>query len=325
MPSKAFAIDTILVRSEDLATATQRNGGRAALVGTLAEVRKGLFNWDAVEAPLTATSPNGITPIDSHKAIVRSDNGGVVGIVGAGYQVHSYQEWLTDNLANIVDDKDVIVQSAGLLNSGSRAWVQIAPNSEPKDMGGGFKVSPFILAGTSLDGSTATIYKRNAIAIVCQNTYAASMSGKPDVRIKHTRNSAFKIQSAREALDVMLGIQDEFESEVQAMLATEITDKRFEEIVTEFLGGKPEVKEGESTRGATIFDRKFEDITSLWRNDIRVAQWRGTGLGAMQAFSTYQQHVADVRGATRAERNADRLLSGAADRFDATVRDLITA
>lgn len=321
----AFSIDTILVRSEDLATATARNGGKAALVGTLADVRTGLFNWDALEAPLTATSPNGITPIDSHKAIVRSDNGGVVGIVGSGYQIHSYQEWLTDSLANIVDDKDVIVQSAGLLNSGSRAWVQIAPSEGPKDMGGGFMVSPFILAGTSLDGSTATIYKRNAIAIVCQNTYSASMNGTPDVRIKHTRNSAFKIQSARDALNVMLGIEDEFQHQVEEMLNTEISDKRFEAIVTEFLGGEPKRDEGESTRGASIFDRKFEDITSLWRNDIRVAQWRGTGLGAMQAFSTYQQHVADVRGATRAERNADRLLSGAGDRFDATVRNLILA
>lgn len=324
MAVKAFSIDTILVRSEDLQTATARNGGKAAIVGTLADVRKGLFGWDAKEAILSATTENGISAIDTHKAIVRSDNGAVLGIVGSGYTIHPYSEWLTDNLATIVDDDKVVVQSAGLLNSGSRAWVQIAPNDGPKDMGGGFMVSPFILAGTSLDGSTATIYKRNAIAIVCQNTYAASMSGAPDVRIKHTRNSAMRIQSAREALDVMAGIEDEFQAQVTELLNKEISNKRFEGIVTEFLGGEPD-RDADSTRGATIFDRKFEDIRRLWETDIRVAQWRGTGLGAMQAFSTYQQHVADVRGATRAERNADRLLSGAADRFDASVRNLILA
>lgn len=316
-----MSITRILTRDEDYATAAARNGAAAEKVSTLAEVKERLFNWDAQEGSLTAMSAAGISEVPNLKAIVRSDTGDVLGVVGKGYQVHPYSEWLADSLANIVDDSDVIVQSAGLLNNGGRAWVQITrPEST---CAAGMEYKPFILAGTGVDGQTATTFRNNAIVIVCQNTYAASFASAPAVRVKHTRNSEFRLSTVREALGVMFQIEDAFAAEVEALNSVSISDSQFRGLVTEFIG--PVDSDAKTTRSQSIFDRKFEELTSLWKDDERVAPWKGTGLGAMQAFSTWQQHIASVKGATRAERNADNLLSGKGDAFDARIRDLILA
>ena len=48
----------------------------------------------------------------------------------------------------------------------------------------------------------------------------------------------------------------------------------------------------------------------LWIDDQRVAPWRGTAYGVLAAANTYAHHYAPVRGATRVERNAERLVTG---------------
>jgi phage/plasmid-like protein (TIGR03299 family) len=319
-------IDRILVREQDLATAVARNGSRAELVSSLAEVKSKLFNFQILEAPVqydtstTAAGEGTVRTASRGKVLYRSDNGNDVGLVGAGFPVHQYDEWLADSLALIVDDSDIVVQSAGLIGGGSKAWVQVT-RPETTTTKAGFEIKPMILAGTGVDGNTATTFRRNAIGIVCQNTYAASFSGKADVSIRHTRNSGFQLDTVRSALGVMFEIEDEFSREVDELFELEVTDRQFEALVKQYIG-EPDPN-AKSTRSQTIFDRKFDELTGMWRNDNRVAPWRGTGLGAMQAFSTWQQHVASVKGATRAERNADNLLSGKGDKFDTQIRELI--
>lgn len=48
----------------------------------------------------------------------------------------------------------------------------------------------------------------------------------------------------------------------------------------------------------------------LWNLDQRVTPWHGTAYGVLAAANTYAHHLAPVRGATRAERNAERLVTG---------------
>ena len=51
-------------------------------------------------------------------------------------------------------------------------------------------------------------------------------------------------------------------------------------------------------------------LDRLWNHDQRVTPWRGTAYGVLAAANTYAHHLAPVRGATRAERNAERLVTG---------------
>src|SRR5690606_21053449 len=93
------------------------------------DVLSRLFNWHAEEKPLYVETALGdddsiMTPIEGRKAIVRSDNGHVMGIFKEGYVPHQYDEWLIKNVATILDD-DLAIGSAGLLKGGAVAWVSV--------------------------------------------------------------------------------------------------------------------------------------------------------------------------------------------------------
>ena len=76
-----------------------------------------------------------------------------------------------------------------------------------------------------------------------------------------------------------------------------------------------------SVRSANSYDRHREALTSQYRHDNRVAPWAGTAFGVVQAVNTYEQHVKNVKGADRAERNMDKMVRGEFDKLDTTTLD----
>ena len=57
-------------------------------------------------------------------------------------------------------------------------------------------------------------------------------------------------------------------------------------------------------------DTKRQRLTELYDRDHRVAPWAGTAMGVIKAVNTYEHHSGTIRGATRAERNMLRTVTG---------------
>jgi hypothetical protein len=57
-------------------------------------------------------------------------------------------------------------------------------------------------------------------------------------------------------------------------------------------------------------------MNRLWTYDQPVVPWRGTACGVLAATNTYADHLAPVRDATHAERNAERLVTGKLHHLD---------
>lgn len=288
------------------------------------DVHRRLFNWSAEERPLfLGTGENTFTQVADRKAIVRSDTNAVLGVFKSGYAPHDYTEWLVGNVSNILDD-DLQVGSAGLLRGGGVAWVSVeVPENITTPEGVEFR--PNLVAATSFDGSLATTYKRTATAVVCDNTLAAGLSGMGEFfKAKHTRNSGFKIQSAREALAVVHTIADEFAAEVAKLTATKVSDEQWEQIV-DMIAPMPKADQNKTSRGATIAEGKRDALWDLWTKDERVAPWNGTAFGAYQAYNTYQHHIRGVRGGTAAERNMLDMVTGKTEANDNAMVDNILA
>lgn len=76
-------------------------------------------------------------------------------------------------------------------------------------------------------------------------------------------------------------------------------------------------------RAKTIAVTKRERMDRLWSHDPRVAPWRGTAWGAVQALSTYTHHEGVVRGMGRAERNMLRAVEGGVEALDRGTTDRI--
>jgi phage/plasmid-like protein (TIGR03299 family) len=290
----------------------------------VADVKRRLFHWTADARPIGVSiptiTPSGVseewTTIDGRKAIVRSDTGAVLGIFGEGYQPHQYAEWLLGTVGTILSG-EINITSAGLLKGGAVGWVECSvPDNVHTPEGVTFR--PNILAGTSLDGSVATFFKRTITETVCDNTLSiARAESSTTYRVKHTRHSGFKLADAREALDIIWQSADDFADAVAQLCATDVTDRQW----SAFLDGFAPVKDARGIalegRSLTMAENKRETMGKLWNHDERVSPWRGTAFGVIQAANTYQHHEAIVRGTSRVERNLLNAIDGTTEKNDA--------
>jgi phage/plasmid-like protein (TIGR03299 family) len=279
------------------------------------DVQRRLFNWSALEGQLqgVALTDDGVitTSDPSRKVIMRSDTGAILGVFKSGYSVHQYGEWLIDSVANLLDDS-LSIGSAGLLRGGAVAWVSVeVPENVTTPSGVEFR--PHLIASTSHDGTLATTYKRSSTVVVCDNTLSAALGGAGEVfKVKHSRYSSMKLQSARDALAIIHTLADDFSAQVEALCATTVTDSQWRT----FLDTLTPVPEQEG-RARTMAENKRDALVRLWNHDQRVEPWKGTAFGVLQAVNTYEHHEAQVRGMDRADRNMLRAIKGEFDAVDA--------
>jgi phage/plasmid-like protein (TIGR03299 family) len=267
------------------------------------DILRRLFDFEVVEVPLTYTF-NDVEHTTDRKLMVADDNGDLLGVFKEGYQGHSYKEWLLDKVASIIDDS-LNIGSAGLLKNRAQAWVSIEMPDSLKAEGVEFR--PHLIACTSFDGSLATTYKRAIQFVVCDNTLAQGLGEAGQVfKVRHSRYSNAKLADVRDALEIVHTMGEDFAEELAALASWPVTDKAFERHV-ELMVPKP----SEEGRAMTTATKKQNQIIQLWREDERVAPWRGTALGVVQAYNTWNHHFQSVRGgASRGQRNMENVING---------------
>lgn len=289
------------------------------------DVQRRLFGWQVLEGTVTSTatllSDDGVDNVritdPDRKAMLRppgalgaDDQGAILGIFKSGYQGHDYTTWLLEQVAEILDD-DLAIGSAGLLRGGALAWVSIeVPETITTPEGVAFR--PHLLATTSFDGSVATTYGRKVQLVVCDNTHAVAMAETgQQLKVRHSRYSQVRLTDAREALALVHTIGDEFAAEVATLTSIVVSDGDWARFLDD-IAPLPE----DDGRARTLAQTKRDGLQRLWDHDTRVAPWRSTAFGAVQAVSTYSHHEATVRGMPRADRNMLRAVQGETDALD---------
>jgi phage/plasmid-like protein (TIGR03299 family) len=277
----------------------------------ITEVQRRLFDWDAIPGEvLTRTAEHGLRQSAKRMAVCASDTGEDLGIHYTGYEIHQYHEWLLEKVAILLDG-GLSIGSAGLLKNRTQAWVSVdVPENVRTPEGVEFR--PHLVAATSHDASLATTYKRTVTNVVCDNTMSAALNNAGQViRVKHTRNSKLEALTAREALDMVQVLADDFAAKVKQLCQVDVSDRAF----SEFLRGHFPAK-ADSKRSRTIVGKKRATVRELWEHDPRVAPWKGTAYGALQAVNTFEHHYATVRGVSRAERNMSNIVTSWAETID---------
>lgn len=313
------------------------------------DVLRRLFNFEVVEAPvyyrvkttlddpeMVAVGEDGfpykfVASQAGRKGMLADDNLYDLGAFKAGYVGHAYKKWLLEEIANLIDDSEfgLGIGSAGLLRNRAQAWVSIElPENyrTPEDV----EFRSQFTGWTSFDGSLATGYGRHFNIVVCDNTremaHADAKRSGQIVRVKHSKYSNLKLQDARETLQIVHSMNEEFAKEVADLCSWTITDADFEKLLNQVT---PEVEKKESNskgqkRSATLRDKKREEIITLYRQDERCAPWRGTAFGALQAFNTWNHHYATVRGGKPVQiRNQENAIAGRTAQADNEVLTIL--
>tara|TARA_Y100001951_G_scaffold89117_1_gene81233 strand:+ start:67 stop:1125 length:1059 start_codon:yes stop_codon:yes gene_type:complete len=296
------------------------------------DVERRLFYWDARSYPLTIPVPcgyddpdmDGFDPagapikhvrLEDYQAIGRDDDHSVFKVFKSGYTIHQYREWLLGSVSNLIDD-DLAVGSAGLLQNGGTAWVSIElpDNIETP---AGFTIRPSLVAATSHNGTLATSFKLTSVAVVCDNTLLWGLSGEGQMfKARHSKHSGFKLQTAREALDIVHIAGDDVVAAIDKLSNVTVSDFQYERIVNRLVP-MPSLATSNQA-GVTRATNKQARLRTLWNEDERVLPWKNTALGVVQATNTFNHHYlgTDKR---RAERNMLNALNGKTQQDDSDV------
>lgn len=280
-----------------------------------------LFDWEPERVPLyvprfarvESDSDDPFTEedyaeLESYVAIRRSDTGDLLGVHGSGYPTHGYRERLLHTLDNILDGA-VSIGSAGLISNGKVAWVQVELPDNVQVPGTNEPFRPWLAATSSMDGTIANVFKKGVTRIICENTRTAFFGSSADkaLKIKNTKLSSFRLKDARQALGILETIATEYIEDTTLMLDTTVTSAQEDKII-ELLVPMPD--DHGSKKARTMAENKRISLGTLLYSDDRVAPWRGTAWGILQAFNTWNQHERIVQSAERWERNRLNDLKG---------------
>lgn len=282
------------------------------------ELRSELFGWDVSQHPMTVDVGGQSVAVPNRLAIVREDTSRVLGVASERYAVHQYRDSLLSGLSRIIGGS-LAVDAAGFTAHGARAWVSVSL-PDTVTTAEGIEFLPRIMAYGSHDSSLPTGYKRSALLMVCNNMLSimlrdksASRHGFGEVKVRHTANSALRLESAQQALGILANVEDEFSAQVRELCEQEVTRKQW----AAFLDAYVPITDETAGRSLTMAENKRDALNAMYLSDDRCAPWAGTSFGVVQAVNTFDHHMSIVRGATRAERNMERALTDHFDRLDA--------
>ncbi|MGH7072235.1 MAG: DUF932 domain-containing protein, partial [Acetobacteraceae bacterium] len=158
------------------------------------------LDWSVELTPLVTADTQAAV---AHKAVRRTSDGRVLGVVGPRYTALQNQDafkWFQPFL----DAKEAALHTAGSLREGSRIWVLAKLNREPLVVAPGDEVEKFILLSHGHDGSLAVRVGFSPIRVVCANTLALAHGSDASklIRIKHTKDVLENLANVREVMDV---------------------------------------------------------------------------------------------------------------------------
>jgi len=268
--------------------------------------------------------PVKVVEVPDMRGVVRSDNHLELGHHSSKWKIHDYEEWLLKLQSNVIGDS-LDIWSAILLRNGAQACVQVALPETAHDDTTGMDFVPYIHAYTSLDSSLATTFAAQTLLIVCDNTmHAANRAARRrQYKAKHTSGSLStnKIDEVRTALSLIHQEADNSLAFFHELAAITVPDKKWVEVMDIILPPVDEKKsDGKVTNSRYVKARetKRELMNSTYHDDPMANTWKGTALGVVQAVNTYATHYATLRGNTRVQRNAAKLVDGEFARVDSS-------
>jgi phage/plasmid-like protein (TIGR03299 family) len=244
-------------------------------------------NWEA--QPVGLVTENGIN-VPNHKAIIRTDNNTVLGVVGSRYTL--LQNSLQFSFFDIVCEQNAAVYDKAFVLDNGRKIILEASMPIPMTIRPGDEVVKKIRLINTFDGSYPFLAQFVAWRKVCSNGLMGWKNENKAI-VYHTKNGESKAQEALRVLAASQHFFDRFEIKCKE-LAQKIMDKK---MVDSFI--KQVVGESTSTRATNI----IEKVNELYEAG------KGTGQGtAWDLYNGYIEYVDHFRSADDETRLANAVL-----------------
>lgn len=245
------------------------------------------------------------TPVPMRKAVIRSDNGAVLGVVGNTYKpVQNKQAF--EFLDAVVADGSLRYHTAGAIGQGERIWLLAKLPDTIRVGNTDDLVEKFLLLSNTHDGSTALRVYFTPIRVVCQNTLNLSerRAEGQGIAIMHKGDLFMKIAQAQQ----VLGLADTFfhnaAERINLLAKHSPTAEQLEGYFNELV---PNPEDGSVTRAWGTRERLHELFERGIGHDLPGI--RGTTWAAYNAVTEWVDHHRPTRAKTPEARTSRRLQS----------------
>lgn len=227
----------------------------------------GYLNWQVhlvpiQTVPLIGGAQDGATvTLPDHRAVVRSDIGTVLGVVGDRYTPVQNTE-VFEMIRNGIDGLDlglapVKIESCGSFKGGAITFVCV--KTHQFEVGKGDPITTYAMFGNSHNGSAAFSCLNTSVRTVCNNTYnmgiAEAKRGGTYQSVRHTRNIHLKVERIMRELYLGVETAQQFETEAKRLASlkprTNKVQEIYERIYTEAIG-KPDDERAKRKAQATV-------------------------------------------------------------------------
>ena len=260
------------------------------------------FNWTADERALYYKDRPEITagiPLPSHKALIRSDIGTVLGVVGKDYKVVQPADVLGffRDIA-FASDGAYKMETAGCLFDGRRIWALAKTQNEIK-IGDTDIIKPYLLLGTGFDGKISTFASYTAVRVVCHNTLSMAVGincTNADVRITHSQD--FNENEVKRALGLIEAAETDtlaaFAETANILAGRPVNDTETFQYFAGLYGPKREP--GQSVESLRISDftnsqkRNINELLNLFKQGpgSQLESARGTSWGLVNSVTHFE-------------------------------------
>ncbi|HXE54616.1 MAG TPA: DUF932 domain-containing protein, partial [Tepidisphaeraceae bacterium] len=238
-------------------------------------------------------------------ANVRTDTKVVLGVLGKRYRVFQNRDAF-DFMDALVGDKLAMYETAGSLHGGRRVWM-LARIPKEYRAGSDDLIQPYVLLTNTHDGSQALRMIPTTVRVVCQNTLnlALSQSGTEGLTISHHPRLETRIAEAQAKLGIIAARFDQFDAELHAMLAKDLSAAEADGYFADLSGvNAPSQTDRQKKGRQEVYGKMLANFDNE-RNTL--AGIRHTAWAAYNAVSEWADHQRRYRGGDAAEKLNRRL------------------
>ena len=192
------------------------------------------LGYTVLESPVLYESPASteLQRWPLRKVLHRSDTGAPLAVVSDDYRVVQPAE-VMDFFRRLGELGGFELETAGALSDGRRVWA-LARVSDGADVVDGDTVRPYLLFGTSYDGTMATVAKFTDIRVVCNNTVVRALGeGNGSVRVLHSER--FDADEVRLQLGIVASSWERFLVQSRALAGVPMSGTEADEFVRALL------------------------------------------------------------------------------------------
>lgn len=247
------------------------------------------------------------TSIETHRAMVRSSDKSVLGVVGNDFTPLQNTEAF-DWFRPLVESGDVTIEAAGSLREGKRIWILAALKDGTVEVKKGDAIKSHVLLAHGHDGSLAVRAGFTKTRVVCANTLAVAMreDNKGLVTRRHTSGMKVSLERARETFDMQRAELKATVDTYKELAKRKCDDRNLVRYVREVM--KPGA--GDDTK---VIVQNVDEMVRMFDYGRGAELSRGTMWGAFNAVTEYMTHE---RGRSADSRQNSNWFSGGAKLAD---------